>query len=117
MKYHSRKITRDGMMFDSVREYKRWCELSLLENAGTIQNLRRQVKYELIPAQYALIGDPKTGKTKRVCVERACGYVADFVYTENGSKIVEDTKGFRTKDYILKRKMMLWFHGIRIKEV
>jgi hypothetical protein len=50
-------------------------------------------------------------------VERACAYVADFVYTENGKKIVEDTKGFKTKDYIIKRKLMLWVHGIRVKEI
>lgn len=106
-KYHSRKITRDGITFDSVKEYRRHCELLLLEKAGAITDLQRQVKFELIPSQR--IG----GKV----VERPCNYVADFVYKENGQTIVEDTKGFKTKDYILKRKMMLWFHGIKIKEV
>ena len=105
-KYHSRKITRDGITFDSVKEYRRHCELLLLEKAGAITDLKRQVKFELIPSQR--IG----GKV----VERPCNYVADFVYKENGQTIVEDTKGFKTKDYILKRKMMLWFHGIKIKE-
>lgn len=106
-KYHSRKITRDGMTFDSVKEYRRFCELRLIERSGAIADLQRQVKFELIPSQR--IG----GKV----VERACSYIADFVYIENGKKVVEDTKGFRTPDYIIKRKLMLWVHGIRIKEV
>lgn len=106
-KYHSRKITRDGMTFDSVKEYRRFCELRLIERSGAITDLQRQVKFELIPSQR--IG----GKV----IERACSYIADFVYIENGKKVVEDTKGFRTPDYIIKRKLMLWVHGIRIKEV
>lgn len=106
-KYGSRKVTRDGMTFDSQKEYRRFCELSLLERAGKVKDLQRQVKFELIPSQR--IG----GKV----VERACNYIADFVYTENGKKVVEDTKGFKTTDYIIKRKLMLWVHGIRIKEI
>ena len=106
-KYHSRKITRDGITFDSVKEYRRWCELSLLERAGAIQDLQRQVKFELIPSQRI------NGKV----VERPCAYVADFVYIENSKKVVEDTKGFKTTDYIIKRKLMLWVHGIRISEI
>jgi hypothetical protein len=106
-KYHSRKISRDGITFDSVKEYRRWCELSLLERAGTIQNLQRQVKFELIPSQRI------DGKV----IERPCTYIADFVYTENGKMVVEDTKGFRTTDYIIKRKLLLWVHGIRIQEI
>ena len=108
-KYHSRKVVVDGETFDSKREYKRFCELSLLEKAGTIQNLQRQVKFELIPSQR----DTETGKV----IERAVTYKADFVYEENGKTVVEDTKGFRTKDYILKRKMCLFLLGIRIREV
>lgn len=79
----------------------------LLERAGAIQNLRRQVKYELIPSQRI------AGKV----VERACTYTADFVYQENGQDVVEDTKGFKTPEYIIKRKLMLWRYGIRIREV
>lgn len=112
-KYHSKKITRDGETFDSVKEYRRYVELLLLERAGAIQELKRQVKFELLPAQY----EEGNGKKRGKCLERAVSYVADFVYMENGAKIVEDTKGFKTKDYILKRKMMLYFHGIRIKEI
>lgn len=106
-KYHSRKITKDGMTFDSVKEYRRFCELSLLERAGAIADLKRQVKFELIPSQRV------DGKV----AERPCTYVADFVYREGGKTVVEDTKGFRTKDYIIKRKLMMWVHGIRITEV
>lgn len=113
-KYHNRKIEKDGIKFDSVREYNRWYELQLLERAGQIENLQRQVEYSLIPAQYDYVMDK--GKKKRVCVERACTYIADFVYRENGQTVVEDSKGHKTKDYIIKRKLMLYKHGIRIKE-
>ena len=106
-KYHSRKITRDGVTFDSVREYRRWTELKFLERAGQISKLERQVKYELIPSQRI------DGKV----VERPVSYIADFVYQQNGRLVVEDTKGFRTKDYIIKRKLMLSVYGIRIKEI
>lgn len=105
-KYHSRKITKDGVTYDSVREYKRWVELALLERAGKISKLQRQVKYELIPSQRV------NGKV----VERPVTYVADFVYLENGQLVVEDSKGFKTKDYIIKRKLMLSVYGIQIRE-
>ena len=108
-KYHSKKITRDGITFDSKKEYERFRELKLLERAGKIEQLQRQVVFELIPSQR----DPKTRKV----IERACKYVADFTYWKNGEFIVEDTKGFRTADYIIKRKLMLQVHGIRIKEI
>ena len=106
-KYHSKKVTYDGIEFDSKKEMQRYYELKLLERAGAISDLKRQVPFELLPSQYI---DKK-------CVERAVNYVADFVYAENGQTVVEDTKGFKTKDYIIKRKLMLWIHGIRIKEV
>lgn len=107
-KYGNKKIVSGGMTFDSQKEYRRFCELSLLERAGKITNLERQVKFVLIPSQR----DTESGKL----LEREISYVADFVYTENGKQVVEDTKGFRTADYKLKRKMMLYFHGIKIKE-
>lgn len=120
-KYGNKKITVDGVTFDSKKEYLRWCELRLLERAGRITDLQRQVKYELIPAQYEEFERySKTGKrlkNGRRCVEKECSYIADFVYTEDGQTVVEDTKGFRTEAYIIKRKMMLYFHGIRIHEI
>ena len=117
-KYYSRKVTRNGVTFDSVKEYRRYCELLLLVKAGAITDLQRQVEFELIPAQrepdtVGVRGGVKKGKT----IEQKCSYVADFVYTENGKTVVEDTKGFRTKDYIIKRKLMLWVRGIKIREV
>lgn len=116
-KYGNKKIVRDGMTFDSRKEYLRFHELSLLERAGKISDLKRQVEFELIPAfrepdTIGKRGGVKKGKT----IEHKCSYVADFVYTENGETIVEDTKGMRTKDYIIKRKLMLYRYGIRIKE-
>lgn len=120
-KYHSKKITVNGITYDSKKEYRRHSELSLLETAGAITDLQRQVKFVLIPAQYETF-ERYGKKGQRLkdgsrCVEKECAYIADFVYIENGKKVVEDTKGFKTKDYIIKRKLMLWVHGIGIKEV
>lgn len=110
-KYGSKKVEVYGIVFDSKREARRYQELSLLEKTGAIINLQKQVKYILIPAQYSEVNG------KRKCIERECSYIADFVYQENGKTVVEDTKGFRTKDYIIKRKLMLHVHGIRITEI
>lgn len=106
-KYKARKTAVDGIVFDSIREANRWQELRLLERAGKISNLQRQVKFVLIPKQV---------RDKKV-IERECAYIADFVYCENGETVVEDTKGMRTRDYIIKRKLMLFNHNIRIREV
>lgn len=108
-KYNNKKITVDGQVFDSKKEARRYKELLLLEKAGEIKDLRTQVKFKLIPAQR----DEATGKV----VERERSYKADFVYEEDGKTVVEDVKGFRTKEYVIKRKLMLWRYGIRIKEV
>lgn len=106
-KYGNRKTLVDGIEFDSRKEAQRWAELKLLERAGQIYNLQRQVSFVLIPKQ------TRNGKV----VERPCVYKADFVYTENGEEVVEDAKGMRTKEYTIKRKLMLWQYGIQIKEV
>lgn len=120
-KYHSKKIEVNGITYDSKKEYKRHVELSLLFQAGTITDLQRQVKFVLIPAQYETFERyGKKGqrlKDGQRCIEKECAYIADFVYKENGKKVVEDVKGFKTPDYKIKRKLMLWVHGIRIKEV
>lgn len=108
-KYNNKKISIDGRVFDSKKEAGRYSELKLLEKAGEISGLECQKKFVLIPAQR----DPDTGKV----IERECAYIADFVYLRDGEQIVEDTKGFRTKEYIIKRKLMLRVHGIRVKEV
>ena len=106
-KYGNRKVIHDGIEFDSVKEAHRYCELKLMQRAGVISDLRLQVKYELIPTQRI------DGKV----VEKATNYVADFVYQQEGQTVVEDTKGFRTDKYIMKRKLLLYRYGIRIKEV
>lgn len=117
-KYHNRKITRDGVTFDSRKEFRRYEELQLLQQAGEITNLRRQVKFVLIPTQRepSKIGT-RGGVKKGRLLERECVYIADFVYGKNGKMVVEDTKGVKTKDYIIKRKLMLRVYGIRIREV
>lgn len=108
-KYRNKKTEVDGILFDSKREAERWCELKLMERAGLIKDLFRQFPIKLIPAQ-----KDENGKV----IERAVGYVADFVYTDTntGKTIYEDVKGVKTKEYLLKRKMCLYFHGIRIHE-
>ena len=117
-KYNSQKCSIGNEVFDSKREMKRYSELCLLEKTGYISELKRQVKYLLIPAQRETVmknGVPKQGKV----IEREVSYIADFVYYDKATKevVVEDTKGFHTKDYIIKRKLMLYIHGIRIREV
>ena len=103
-KYGNRKVKTVDGTFDSQREFRRWQELKLLQRAGEIKDLDRQVKFELVPKQDG---------------ERAIYYVADFVYidTRTGEKVVEDSKGAKTDAYIIKRKLMLYRHNIRVKEV
>ena len=106
-KYRNKKVCYNGIAFDSKKEARRYSELLLLKRAGVITDLQMQVPFVLIPSQRI------NGKV----VERECKYIADFVYTENGKKVVEDTKGMKTDKYIIKRKLMLYIHGIQIKEV
>lgn len=105
-KYHAQRTGTHA----SKKEHGRAGELWIKLRAGLISNLREQVRYELIPPQSDSEGNR---------LEKPCAYVADFVYTDNatGQTVVEDTKGVRTKEYIIKRKLMLWVHGIRIKEI
>lgn len=117
-KYHNRKYSADGEVFDSKKEYQRWQELKLLEKAGEITELRRQVPFELLPNQREpdKIG-PRGGRKPGRMIERKAVYIADFVYKDRaGREVVEDCKGMRTKDYILKRKLLLFRFGIRIIE-
>lgn len=109
-KYHARKWELDGMTFDSRKEARRWHELRFLLRAGVITDVQRQVPFELIPAQ-----KDETGRV----IERAVVYKADFAYRENGEYIVEDVKSeaTKTREYVIKRKLMLYRYGIRIREV
>ena len=123
-KYNNTKVVAaNGEKFDSVKEYQRWRELRLLEIAGKISDLQRQVPFELIPAQfetYERYG--KNGqrlKDGRRRVELAVTYVPDFVYTKDGEMVVEDVKSKMTKrlpEYVIKRKLMLYLKGIKILE-
>lgn len=121
-KFNARKIVVDGEVYDSKREYKRWLFLKHLMDTGRISNLCRQVEYTLIPAQREPDITTRTGKTKpgRV-IERACCYVADFTYDQDGLTVVEDVKGYRRGGayavFVIKRKLMLERYGIRVLEV
>ena len=120
-KYHNSAVIVDGVSFQSRKEARRWRELKLMESAGMIHGLTRQKKFVLIPAQR----EPDTvgkrgGKHKGKLIEREVAYYADYsYYDKEGNEIVEDVKSpaTRTKDYILKRKMMMYVHGIRIREI
>lgn len=123
-KYGNTKVKTQNGTFASVKEYRRHCELKLLERAGQITDLQTQVSFELIPAQYETFERyGKRGqrlKDGKRCIEKSVKYVADFVYTENGKQVVEDAKSTATKkkeSYIIKRKLMLHRHNIRVKEV
>ena len=120
-KYKNKKTqSRDGIWHDSEREARRWEELLLLFKAGHIMDLKRQVKFVLIPTQRAegIVG-PKGGKYPGKVIERECYYKADFVYWDlrKAKMVVEDAKGVRTPEYIIKRKLMLYVHNIRVVEV
>lgn len=118
-KYHASKAVYEGQSFDSRKELKRYKELLILQQAGEIKDLQRQVKYTLIPEQREPDRTgPRGGVKKGRVIERAVTYIADFVYLDarTGEQIVEDVKGIRTKEYVIKRKLLLYTHGIRILE-
>lgn len=118
-KYNAHKVEFEGMTFDSRKELRRYKTLRQLEEEGQIFNLQRQVKFVLIPAIHEpdIIG-PRGGRKPGKLIERECSYYADFKYLDaQGRQIVEDTKGMKTPDYIIKRKLLLYIHGIRIKEI
>lgn len=132
-KLGNREVVIGGEKYDSRAEATRHGQLKLLERAGQIYDLERQKKYELIPAYFE---DVPTGgfysrgarkgqpRCKRVCIERGVDYIADFVYkTKDGKTVVEDIKGYRDTSsapyakFVIKRKLMLYKYGIKIKEV
>jgi len=122
-KYQAQKCELNGEKFDSRKELQRWLELRLLERSGQITGLKRQVKFELIPAQRE---PDKTGKRggviKGKTLEQSCDYYADFVYKDSrGNTVVEDVKGYKQGGaysvFTIKRKLMLYRYGIKIKEI
>lgn len=120
-KYHNSKVIVDGESFDSIKEARRYQELKLMQSAGMINGLKRQVKFVLIPAQR----EPDTtgkrgGKKKGALIERECAYYADYAYyTKEGNYVVEDVKSEATKteQYKIKKKLMMYVHGIRVQEI
>lgn len=111
-KYYNEKVTLFGETFDSKHEAEEYLALRDLQRKGKIRNLRRQVRYELIPKQYV------DGKL----AEKSVVYVADFVYElPTGKIVVEDAKGYKRGTayavFVIKRKLMLQVHGIQVKEV
>lgn len=117
-KYHAKKVKNVYGEFDSKKEFGRYLILKHREELGFIEGLQRQVPYVLIDEQREpdTVG-PRGGVHKGKVLEKACTYVADFVYVENGYTVVEDAKGFRTPVYKIKKKLMLWRYGIVIQEV
>ena len=107
-KYGAQKIKTPDGTFDSKGELLRWENLKLMQRAGLISSLRRQVSFELVP----------TIKRKDGTTQRKAEYIADFVYMDakTGELVVEDFKGKRTDLYTLKKKIMLWRWGVEIKE-
>ena len=105
-KYKNERVIASYGEFDSYKEHRRYLVLLSLERTGRISDLKRQVPYTLIPSQH---GQKRS--------ERPVKYVADFVYTKDGKTVVEDVKGYRTAEYVIKRKLMLYIHGIEIVEV
>lgn len=108
-KYKNKKVIVDGIGFDSKLESNRYLELKLLEKAKEIKDLRMQVKFEL---------QPKYKKNNKII--RAITYVADFVYYDLKKEkiIVEDTKGYKTEVYKMKKKMFEYkYPELEIKEI
>ena len=108
-KYGNQPTVIKGIRFDSKHEAMRYIELDYYQRIGAIHDLQLQVPFELIPARR---------NEKGKVIEKAVKYVADFVYTTSeGDTVVEDAKGCKTEVYKLKKKMMLYFKGIEVKEV
>lgn len=98
-KYRNKKIVVDNIKFDSILEARRYNELKLLLRAGKIQDLKLQPRFLLQE------GFKKNGKTYR-----KIEYVADFAYSENGKTVVEDVKGFVTKEFKIKEKLFNYIY-------
>ena len=99
-KFGAKKTEVDGIIFDSKREATRYYDLRVMQSAGLITGLTLQVRYDLV------VNGEKIGR-----------YTSDFNYYENGQLVVEDTKGVKTRDYVLRKKLMKAIYGIEIREV
>ena len=118
-KFNNKKIENADGVFDSIGEYKRWLVLKDAQRRGEIFNLRRQVKYVLLPTQYRteVVHLKTKDKVVKRVAEREVTYTADFVYDKLLDVVVEDYKGYPNDRWPLKKAMMLYFHGIAIREV
>ena len=105
-KYKAVKTTVAGVTFDSKREAARHAELLLLQRAGEIRGLRRQVVYELVP------GVKFAGAAR---ARPAIRYTADFVYVEHDKFVIEDVKGVETPEFRIKRHLLLALHGLEVR--
>lgn len=101
-KFRNEKVVVNGRKFDSKREAERAGELELMHKLGLISDLKYQVRFEVIPKQGS---------------RRAAFYVADFTFVEDGKLVVEDAKGCKTREFVLKSKLMQEKHGIYVREV
>ena len=132
-KFNNKKMDTPDGVFDSKGEWQRWLFLKDQERQGVIKDLERQVKFVLIPTQYRdeVVHLKTKDKIVKRVAEREVTYTADFVYRkktkeiennlmghiEEWSRVVEDFKGFPNDRWPLKKAMMLYFHGIAIREV
>ena len=124
-KYNNKKVTVDGIEFDSRKEANRYRELRLMLRAKEIKDLRLQVPFELVPNQYETVTVQLKTKTKQVekLIERKVEYIADFVYTDckKNETVVEDVKGYKQGGayavFQIKRKLMLHVYGIKVIEI
>ena len=119
-KYRAKTVNLDGEVFDSKKEARRFIELRRMECDGLISGLQRQKKFVLIPAQYEEgTRGPRGGYKKGKLLEREVAYYADFVYFDEEKRefVIEDVKGVRTPEYVIKRKLLLWLKGYQIREV
>lgn len=120
MKFKNKKVKIGGQIFDSKKEYFTYLKLKALEDGGQIQNLECQKKFVLIPSQYKeekiRLKNGKE-KIKKILLEREVSYYADFTFYKDNIFYVIDVKGIRTKEYIIKRKLMLYIHKIEIIEI
>lgn len=121
-KYRNTKVSFQGEEFDSKREMQRYLVLKDAERNGIIQNLQKQVKFELIPKieEDIVIHLKRKNKIQRKTIQQPIIYRADFVYEKDGVMVVEDVKisdFLLPKEYLLKEKLFRWKYGFKIKRV
>ena len=123
-KYRNKKVSFQGEEFDSKREMQRYLVLKDAESKGVIQNLQKQVNFELIPKieEDVVVHLKRKDKIQRKTIQLPIIYRADFVYEKDGVMVVEDVKAsanMRSLDrvFLLKEKLFRWKYGFSIKRV